>query len=76
MSVKSKARRSRESQPETSPSAVHAIGALVATKELEVAVGQPCRLQLGQGGCRFGRIVDDRDEPIGRVADGSTRTGR
>ena len=52
---------------------VHAIRALLAAQELEIPVGEPGRLQLGQRRGRSGRIVDDGDEPIGRVADGAAR---
>ena len=53
---------------------VHPVGAFLAAQDLEVAVGEPGGLQLGQRRGGLGRVVDDGQEPVGRVADGSARS--
>ena len=54
---------------------VHPVGALLAAQHVEVARCEPGGLELGQrrGGRRC--VVDDREEPVGRVADGASWAG-
>ena len=55
--------------------AVDPVGALLAAEEVELAGRDAAGGQLGHGGGRLGRVVDDREEAVGRIADRSARLG-